>query len=238
MMLNTQPREKTIQTVDPDGSVDVIASWPTIQGEGPFAGKPAIFVRLAGCNLDCPACDTQYTIGRQKKTPSEVLDMIVSALSTAKIFIPNPLVVLTGGEPLRQDIGPLCRHLVTRGIRVQIETNGTLYRSGLPYEDLTIVCSPKTSYLNPNLQPHISALKYVVEDGFVDPLDGLPTRTLGNTGGVARPDRKLCKAEIYVQPLDVGVPDLNSANLKVAVQSCLQFGHRLCIQVHKYAGLQ
>lgn len=237
-MLNTQPREKTNRTHSLDGSVEVIKVWATIQGEGPFAGKPAIFVRIAGCNLTCSFCDTQYTIGRLSKTPDEVLDMIVSALSTAKVFIPNPLVVLTGGEPLRQDIGPLCSYLGNRGIRVQIETNGTLYLPTLPFRDVTIVCSPKTKYLNPKLQPHIAALKYVIQDGSVDPIDGLPTKTLGNEWGVARPDPHLARPEIYVQPLDQQDPDCNAKNLAATVQSCLQFGYRLCLQVHKIANLE
>lgn len=237
-MLNTQPREKTVRATNPSGAVEVIKCWPTIQGEGPFVGKPAVFIRLAGCNLDCSFCDTQYTIGRLSKTPSEVLDMIVTALSKAKVFIPNPLVVLTGGEPLRQDIGPLCSYLGNRGIRVQIETNGTLYLPTLPFRDVTIVCSPKTKYLNPKLQPHIAALKYVIQDGFVDPMDGLPIKTLGNEGGVARPHPNLPRPEIYVQPLDEQDPNNNAKNLAATVQSCLQFGHRLCLQMHKIANLE
>jgi len=48
-----------------DGSIlDFHSMFFTIQGEGPFAGHRSIFVRLAGCNLQCPGCDTEYTQGR------------------------------------------------------------------------------------------------------------------------------------------------------------------------------
>ena len=52
-------------------SLQVNSIFYTIQGEGPFAGRPAIFIRLAGCNLQCPGCDTEYT-KRQTMTVDEI----------------------------------------------------------------------------------------------------------------------------------------------------------------------
>ena len=63
MQRNTQPAEKQVKS---SGLILAINSiFYTIQGEGPFAGSPAVFVRLAGCNLQCPMCDTEYTSRQQ-----------------------------------------------------------------------------------------------------------------------------------------------------------------------------
>ena len=58
--INSQAIEKSAHYTT--RSYDVHSIFPTIQGEGPFVGQPAIFIRLAGCNLQCPACDTDYTL--------------------------------------------------------------------------------------------------------------------------------------------------------------------------------
>ena len=55
-MINKQPIEKREPSYE--GTLQVHSIFKTIQGEGPFCGTPCVFVRLAGCNLQCPACDT------------------------------------------------------------------------------------------------------------------------------------------------------------------------------------
>lgn len=109
----------------------------TIQGEGPSVGTPAMFVRLSGCNLECrPWCDTPYTWDRERfdlaaeRTRRSIADL--AAWAAAR---PEPLVVLTGGEPLMQQLAlvPLVYALVGLGKRVEIETNGTY----LPKPELT-----------------------------------------------------------------------------------------------------
>jgi organic radical activating enzyme len=168
-MINTQKREAVLK----DKKVlEVCDVWRTIQGEGPFAGLPAVFVRLAGCNLNCPACDTDYTSNRMSIRPEQLVERIQYKQT-------GGLVVFTGGEPLRQNIGIATKLLYRLGYTVQIETNGMLYRDDMEYNGLTIVCSPKSPIIHEKLQPLIRAVKYVVQAGFVD-VDGLPTRTLGN----------------------------------------------------------
>lgn len=109
----------------------------TIQGEGPSAGTPAMFIRLSGCNLECrPWCDTPYTWDRVRfdlaaeRTRRSVADLAAWAAGRTE-----PLVVLTGGEPLMQQLAlvPLVRALVALGKCVEIETNGTY----LPKPELT-----------------------------------------------------------------------------------------------------
>jgi 7-carboxy-7-deazaguanine synthase len=236
--MNTQKPEKPVKNAD--SLLEVHSIFYTVQGEGPFAGQRAIFIRLAGCNLRCPGCDTDYTSVRRYKTPEDIVVELVNFPWTGK----PPLVVITGGEPFRQDLLPLLYCLIREhGFKVQIETNGTLYpEEGITEyspEELYIICSPKTSKIAPGLEssPYLAALKYVVSSYNVSEVDGLPLSTLGGheTAIMARITRKL---PVYVQPYDAGNVAANAAHMKAAIGSCLKFGHILCLQMHKYAGLE
>ncbi len=105
----------------------------TIQGEGPFSGRASAFIRLSGCNLACKFCDTEFDY-YEILSIDEILDRISSM---------KGMVVITGGEPFRQTLGPLCKKLLSHGRMVQVETNGTLYNE-IP-DEILIVCSPKNS---------------------------------------------------------------------------------------------
>lgn len=235
MQRNTQPAEKSSKD---DGSILAVNSiFYTIQGEGPFAGCPAVFVRLAGCNLQCPMCDTEYS-NRTSKTPRSIVREVASAFSGKT---KSNLVVLTGGEPFRQDIDNLVCELLANGYKVQIETNGTLFRRLIAFgdENLTIVCSPKTGTINKKLAPYINALKYVAtyESLEVSP-DGLPMHALEhpNNGILARPPEGF-KGAIYLQPVDEQDDVKNLFNRDAVVKSCMTHGYRLCLQVHKIVGV-
>lgn len=221
---NKQPVERSDYGL---GGLDVHSIFATIQGEGPFVGEPAVFIRLAGCNLVCPGCDTDYTRGRIRMSESSIVDKVRSLLSK------NRLVVITGGEPFRQDICQLVAWLADFDIRVQIETNGTLWRK-IEWRYTTIVCAPKTPSLDTRLIPHIKAYKYVLEAGQVDPSDGLPLSILGKPCRVARPPRGF---EVFVQPFDSGDPEANKRHVEAAIWSAQRFGHRLCLQTHKMIGV-
>lgn len=100
----------------------------TIQGEGPSAGTPALFIRTSGCNLECRWCDTPYTWDRTRfDLRAERTRRTVVELGAWAAARPEPLAVLTGGEPLMQQhaLVPLARTLADLGKRVEIETNGT-----------------------------------------------------------------------------------------------------------------
>ena len=100
VLLNIQPIEKLAHPVD--GKLDVHSIFFTIQGEGPFTGHPAIFIRLAGCNLQCPKCDTDYTSKRSRMLYQDILGEVRRL--TPKTHKNRTLIVITGGEPLRQDL--------------------------------------------------------------------------------------------------------------------------------------
>lgn len=230
--MNNQPISKRLY--HPRGYLSVFHIFKTIQGEGPYAGHPAIFIRLSGCNLQCPQCDTDYTSRSDLISPQEILDRIEA------LGHPSRLVVITGGEPLRQNLTPLVIKLQAARYRIQIETNGTLPPCpGLPITDVTIVCSPKTGALNSALVGRLAALKYVVHADKIDPEDGLPLTSLDHTAKprVARPPSTFFGV-IYVQPIDVGNRQENQRHIQAAVSSCMQFGYNLCIQIHKYVGLE
>lgn len=234
-VLNAQPAEKPDRRAD--GSLDVHSVFLTIQGEGPLAGTPAVFVRLAGCDLACKFCDTEYTRGRRRMTPAEVEKEINRAAGRSW----QGLVVLTGGEPFRQSCGPLLDRLCSGGgLSVQVETNGSLWDGTIRDVDdfhVSVVCSPKVPKVHPNLIPLISAWKYIIAAGEVDPDDGLPMRVLGENHRPARP-RCTIREAVYVQPQDDKDPGRNAANARAAVESCLRFGYRLSVQTHKYLGLE
>ena len=93
----------------------------SLQGESTFVGLPCVFVRLAGCNLDCRYCDTGYarTVSDGEKVS---IQEIVDRVSGYKV----PLIELTGGEPLLQKETPkLVWHLLEMDYTVLLETNGS-----------------------------------------------------------------------------------------------------------------
>jgi organic radical activating enzyme len=236
VLSNTQPIEK--QKLQNSATLDVHSLFYTIQGEGPFAGHPAVFVRLAGCNLQCPMCDTDYTSERCTIDAHALAAKCYHLAGGPSGPASRSLVVITGGEPFRQNIREFVTHLLNEGYLVQIETNGTLYQD-LPWcEDLTIVCSPKTGAINKHLLPHINAFKYVLDAGSVSPFDGLPLEALGhpNPSRVARPPVNF-PGTIYLQPIDDHGETFMIEHLTACVKSCMTHGYTLGIQLHKLIDL-
>lgn len=239
MQINFQP----IETRDYSSPqmLDIISIFYTIQGEGPFAGCPAVFIRLAGCNLQCPGCDTEYTLGRTRVAVPVIVSIVAGEIP--QTIDPNitdsPVVVITGGEPFRQDITILCDALVNFGFRVQVETNGVLPIPSHLNENVVIVCSPKTAQINRHNAQRIAALKYVIHHESVNPHDGLPILALNhsNSGQVFRPPEGFM-GKIYVQPMDVKDDYINSLNQAAAVKSALDFGYNLQLQIHKIIGVE
>ena len=234
--MNQQAIEKAVTSQD--GSLEIHSIFHTIQGEGPFCGTPAIFIRLAGCNLKCPACDTDYTSSRVKLTVSQIL-------SKCNEFSKEGLIVITGGEPFRQQIGQIVGILVSYGYYVQIETNGTLPPSPQimwskkfwERKGAYIVCSPKAGKINSILEKEACCFKYVLTYDSVAE-DGLPIKVLDHSCHpfVARAAFK--GRPVYVQPADNKCNELNSRNNRVAIESAMQNGYILQMQVHKLLDLE
>ena len=193
-----------------------------MQGEGPFAGHPSVFVRLGGCNLACDFCDTEFESFQEMS-----LGTMITHIEKESGGL-RDLVVITGGEPFRQEIGPLCRELLAREFRVQIETNGTLWRE-IPAE-VNIVCSPKMSggtyhSLRPDLLARVDALKFIVSATHSD---------YRNVGEVGQANHAI---PVYVQPMDEGDAAKNAANTAHALALAQSHGYRLSLQLHKMLGI-
>ena len=133
-MIDYDGRESCIEwtELNPDRGEDTLPAsevfGPTIQGEGPHAGRPCWFIRLGGCNLSCSWCDTPYSTGQHgiplATVPRKTVRSIVGAVT------PQALVIITGGEPLMHASRPafeaLLIHLRAQGCEIHVETNGTI----------------------------------------------------------------------------------------------------------------
>jgi len=118
--------------------LEITEIFSSLQGEGPFMGRPAAFVRLSGCiEPCCPWCDTAYARERGRSMDLPVILEKVAALG-------KDLVVITGGEPFMQwktGLAELETRLLESGYRVQYETSG---KAGIPDSVKGhVVCSPK-----------------------------------------------------------------------------------------------
>jgi 7-carboxy-7-deazaguanine synthase len=100
--------------------VYLIETYKSVQGESSFSGLPCIFVRLAGCNLRCSWCDSEYTFtGGYKQSKDEVIAAI-------EALAPVRLIEFTGGEPMLQarELLPLMERLLAEDYTLMIETSG------------------------------------------------------------------------------------------------------------------
>lgn len=146
-----------------DGALlPLVESFYTIQGEGRNTGKAAYFIRLAGCDVRCPWCDAKNTWDYRKYPLTDIHDIADRISHT-----PARTVVITGGEPLRYNLAPLCDELHGRNYEILLETSGTQPVSG----NFDWICvSPKRHMPPlPQMCGIASELKVVIscEDDFI-----------------------------------------------------------------------
>jgi 7-carboxy-7-deazaguanine synthase len=114
----------------------IIEIYKSLQGESSYAGLPCVFVRLAGCNLRCEWCDSEYTfIGGTRVTLEEVTREV------RRLSPEGGLVEITGGEPMLQEreVVPLMHELYAAGFSVMLETSGERPLESVPPEVIKIV---------------------------------------------------------------------------------------------------
>lgn len=167
----------------------------SLQGEGVWAGRAAVFVRFSLCNLRCPFCDTDF--GRYvEMTASDILDKVQSVSKDCRF------VVLTGGEPTLQVDEPLIKAFHAQGYYLAMETNGT---RKIPQGIDWVTCSPKKAYIDKDKSrvriKEASEIK-VVFDG----------KHEVSTYGIQSPN-------LYLQPCDVGELEYNRA----IVSDCVDY---------------
>ncbi|MCO4810158.1 MAG: 7-carboxy-7-deazaguanine synthase [Gammaproteobacteria bacterium] len=203
----------------------------TLQGEGAQTGRPAVFLRFAGCNLwsgreehrasaVCRFCDTEFVgtdgPGGGKFETAAELAVAVRSAWPANTSIDRPYVVCTGGEPLLQLDASLIEALHAAGFEVGVESNGTV---AAPRGIDWLCISPKGTA--PVVQTSGHELKLVYPQAEDD----------------VQPERfaELQFQHFFLQPLDSPERD---ANTRLAVEYCLAHPQwRLSMQTHKVLGI-
>ena len=182
----------------------------SLQGEGTYAGTPAVFVRLAGCNLSCDFCDTDYSM----KSLATVEQIVAEVRRLGKDC---PMVILTGGEPLAQSRTlQLISALRADGRRVHIESNGTIPTDLSP--DVWLSVSPKER-LSDAMAARANEAKLIVQGR-------VPLEWLERFGE---------RTTIFLQP-EGNKPD----NIALAVEAVKSMPQRLrlSLQMHKVIGIR
>ncbi|AZL15083.1 7-carboxy-7-deazaguanine synthase QueE [Rickettsiales endosymbiont of Stachyamoeba lipophora] len=201
-------------------SLDIQEILLTLQGEGPYQGQPAVFIRLGGCNLACHFCDTEF----ESFSNLNLNEITAKATQLSRNLETAKLIVITGGEPFRQNISLLCEQLIELGFLVQIETNGTLYQE-LP-AGIKIICSPKNNsgkyhYIREDLLKRIDAFKFII------------AQDQPNYNYVPEVGQTANNIPVYVQPMDEYDEAKNKQNTTYCLELALKHGYFFSIQLHK-----
>lgn len=225
----------------------------SIQGEGRYAGLPATFVRLQGCPVGCPFCDTKksWSLSGDSRSlnlsPAQIVDSI--RLMDSFKHHANPLLVITGGEPFYGQNGNELEGLLRAighnfGCRISIETSGTCFPASalLPGCDIHITVSPKYKPDGEGFLPvwrevfeipgSTIDLKFLISGASQVPayIDDFLTSYCPLGSEVAK------TAGVFLQPIDFG--EGNEAKTKraeeQAVELSKEYGWRISLQLHKY----
>jgi 7-carboxy-7-deazaguanine synthase len=212
----------------------------SFQGEATHAGTPAIFIRLQGCPVGCSWCDTKHTWPEAPGTPIPFTELIAkdsasptwanASISDILAYLDRspgiPLVVITGGEPLAQDIYNLICAIIDTGRQVQVETSGT--HNVIVPADTWVTVSPKIDM--PGGLPikwqaihRADEIKLpVASKADIDAFLALVTK---NDIGDDLP--------VWLQPIDLR-PELTDLCVNTAIHH--PFGFKVSIQTHQYVG--
>lgn len=216
--------------------------FQTVQGEAYFTGTPATFVRLMGCAVGCPWCDTKHTweVDRRFEIATDAMMAKLgdapswAALTPAEIadqvgtFKPGH-VVLTGGEPAMYDLRELSGILIDRGYTVQLETSGT--QEIRIAEAAWVTLSPKIDMpggfkVRDEAVYRADEIKFPIgKRADLDKLDRLLTESAPFTRGYT-PD-------IWLQPLSQ-----SEKATQLCIEIAMERGYKLSVQAHKYIGVR
>lgn len=183
----------------------------SLQGEGYHTGTPTVFLRLSGCNLKCPFCDTRHQTGNEM-SDEDVLARVLR--------YPSRHIVITGGEPSLQLVAGFVEMLHRNGFFIQVETNGT---HQLPDGIDWITCSPKDA---PLALTEADELKMVYEGA-------------ESESAILIAAQQVKARHHFVQPCDTGNAQHNAdilASCISFVKSHPQW--RLSLQTHKLTGIK
>ncbi len=214
-----EPQGSSIAKAEPDQGegwqLPVVERFVSVQGEGQHTGTPVMFIRLGGCDVGCPWCDT-----KESWDPSRHPNMKVHEL--VEEFQEEPLrtVIITGGEPTAHRLDPLTDELHRAGASIHLETSGAHPLSGR----FDWIClSPKR--FSPPYQAYYALadeLKIVVHNE-------RDLRWAEKEAGKVRADCKL-----FLQP-QWGRVEQSSASILAYIRRNPQW--RISLQTHKYLDL-
>lgn len=210
----------------------------THQGEATFTGTPSVFIRMQGCDVGCPWCDTKHSWNTDNEVSIEQIITKKNNNDNFAIFTIDKIVdfikkynhishiVITGGEPLLHNLLPLCNVIENMNKTIQIETSGTSKLSIT--KNTWITLSPKI-----NMPNNKAILKEVVNRaneikmpiGKLSDIEKLKTfikfYSINNN------------ISIWLQPLSQ-----NKKALEICIASSLKNNWKLSIQTHKYIGIR
>lgn len=239
-----------------EGKIALTKIFYTLQGEGPFAGRPSVFIRLAGCNRgakeDCQWCDTRFMINEATWIqPEKLLPTILAEISPL-VQIKDTVAVLTGGEPsIQANASLLIQCLNGAGMHVQIESNGDFLLQDLPKDMVTLIVSPKIGHLQgeysrlkEEVRNRVDYLKFVVSADKQSPYHNLPFWV----GGFEPRHVYVSPCAIYRRQIredevasawddDMVDRQATRENHAYAASLCMKFGYTLSIQKHLFIGL-
>jgi len=222
-------------------TLNINEMFETIQGEGAHTGIPSIFVRLQGCPVGCPWCDTKHTWEIKTELSVSPEAVIKKGQESETYFISDEAallaqfskegyvakhVVITGGEPCMYDLRPLTTLLHDKGYTTQIETSGTFE---VLCDDRTYVTvSPKIN-MKGGYDVLVSALERANEikhpiamQKHIDELDALLSKVSSLDG-----------KQVCLQPISQ-----QKRATELAVSTCIERNWRLSLQTHKYIGIE
>ena len=182
----------------------------SLQGEGFWTGTPMVFLRLSGCNLACPFCDTDFTAFKEMEADEIVAELLNVAGECRRVCI-------TGGEPLLQLESGLVDALHRAGFTIHLETNGTIEApDGIDW----ITVSPKAGL---KLKKS-NELKLVFQGSDEAYIEGFRSFDAGN---------------FFLQPCDTGSPENSAAILGQCIDYIKSHPWwRLSLQTHKLLGIR
>ncbi|MDP4729322.1 MAG: 7-carboxy-7-deazaguanine synthase QueE [Schleiferiaceae bacterium] len=189
-------------------------AFRTVQGEGAHTGRPSFFMRIGGCDVGCHWCDVKESWDAQRH-PLTSLDELLELPGNQ-----DSIVVITGGEPLMWDMGPLTEGLRARGFRVHLETSGAYPVTGS--WDWVCLSPKKTKAPLVEWYALANELKVIIfnDDDF--------------KWAAAHAEQCSAQIELFVQP-EWSRRDQNIPKIIDFLESNPQW--RLGLQTHKYIGM-
>ena len=215
--------------------------FETIQGEGSYTGLPSIFIRMQGCPVGCPWCDTKHTWTihpDREGTLEQVLSKnqeseqwfasssedILSLFEHQKYQAKH--VVITGGEPCMFDLTELTSQLIEQNYTVQIETSGTFEVK--VHEGTWVTLSPKV-----NMPGKLPVLQQAIDraDEFKHPI--AMQKHIEELEAILDKRTNKQRGLIYLQPISQ-----QKRATELAVSTCIKKNWRLSLQTHKFIGIE